>query len=103
MQPTMRRRALRVRGSGTGASTMNDPALATDEELAALFDQLDVDRSGLLPVEDLVQQAKAYFDSRPTSQPEEWIRAMIVKADTDADGMLDLAQYSQAVELLRRC
>ena len=98
-------RTLRLRGSGAGASAVAIPdlATATTDDLAALFAELDVRTKGVLPVDQLVSEAKSYFDTRPTSQPVHWIRTMITKFDDDCDGMLDQEQFLHAVAALRRC
>ena len=72
-------------------------------ESKRLFAELDVERTGLLPVETLVLEAKAYFDSQPSTQPLTWIRGMVTKSDADMDGHLDLREFIEAVEALRRC
>ena len=97
-------RALRLRGCGAAASTATlDPATATSAELAALFAELDVEATGLVPVDDLIMQAKRYFDAQPTSQPETWIRSIILKYDHDRDGLIDAVEFEEAVLALRKC
>ena len=89
---------------GAGASTAGaDLSSATDDELSALFAEMDLRQAGTLPVTDLVSQAKTYFDSLPTSQPETWIRSIITKFDDDRDGFLDQQQFVSAVAALRKC
>jgi Ca2+-binding EF-hand superfamily protein len=96
--------ALRLRGSGAGASALPvDPASASDDDLTRLFGEIDVENTGLLPVDTLVLEAKAYFDAQPTTQPETWIRGMVTKCDADMDGHLDLHEFLEAIGALRRC
>lgn len=90
-----------------GAAASTGAALnmqtATAEELEGLFVELDVEQTGVLPVEMLVVECKAYFDQQPTSQPETWIRSMISKFDSDRDGYIDMPQFLQAIAALRKC
>ena len=58
---------------------------------------------GNLPVDELVFQAKCYFDSQPTRQPEQWIRSIIAKRDENGDGWISQHEFALAIDALRRC
>ena len=90
-------------GAAASTGARVDLATASDEVLSEVFAELDVDRTGHLPIDLLVFEAKAYFDSQPTSQPETWIRSMIMRCDQDEDGYLNLDEFNAAIAALRKC
>lgn len=101
------RHALRLRGSGAASSIQMPISAPLEMEAGTLaeqiFSQLSTDEFGKLPVDELVWQAKCWFETQPTVQPEAWIRAIIAKRDLDGDGWMQQEEFAAAVEELRRC
>ena len=90
-------------GAAASTGAQVDVATASAEELSVIFQQLDAEQTGYLPVDLLVVEAKAYFDRQPTSQPETWIRTLIMKCDEDRDGYMNELEFLQAIDVLRKC
>ena len=86
---------------GAGASALNVATTSNDDISATIF-ATRADKAGLMSVDALVALTKEYFDSQPTTQPEQWCRTMVSKY-AGSDGALDQAAFALAIEDLRRC
>lgn len=88
---------------GAGSSLqLSAPRDMTSSDLAAaIYQDLGVPEGDMCS-DELVFQAKSWFDQQPTVQPESWIRS-IIDQHQDGQGNVSQHEFAYAIDRLKQC
>jgi hypothetical protein len=80
----------------TEHKNINDALARYKETLAALFNLIDDNHSGTINLQEFANACKIIFLDQNELISDEAIKSMIEAMDTNKDGKIDLAEFTQA-------